>query len=233
MAGSYMPRAMPQKLKQGMAITSLVLGVLGLPTGGCVGVGGLAGVILGIVALVKANSSPNEYGGKGLAIGGIVTSGLSLVLAPAIIGIIAAIAIPSFLRARVSANEAAAIGDLRTFISAQAAYQSSAEGAYGTPECLAKPASCIPNYQGPVFLDAELASLAPKTGYRRTFIPGPPKGTGLESYALVLEPIQPNQTGVRAFCGDASGIICHTATGSTPPVNEGACDLSGDCRQLN
>ena len=34
-------------------------------------------MILGIVALVKANNRPNEYGGKGLAIGGIVTSGLS------------------------------------------------------------------------------------------------------------------------------------------------------------
>ncbi len=232
MAGSYMPRPMPQKLKQGMAITSLVLGVLGLPTGGCLGVGGLLGVILGIVALVKANSAPNEYGGKGLAIGGIVTNGLSLVLAP-VIGIVAAIAIPSLLRARVSANEAAAIGDLRTFISAEAAYQFSAEGVYGTPDCLAKPASCIPSYQGPVFLDSELASLSPKTGYRRTFIPGPAKGTGLESYALVLEPIQPNRTGVRAFCGDASGVLCYTADGRKPPVVDGACDLSGDCRQLN
>lgn len=233
MAGSYMPRAMPQKLKQGMAIASLVLGVLGLPTGGCVGVGGLVGVILGIVALVKANSSPNEYGGKGLAIGGIVTSGLSLVLAPAIIGIVAAIAIPSFLRARLTANEAAAIGDLRTFISAEVAYQSAADGAFGRPECLAKPASCIPKYQGPVFLDAALASLAPKTGYKRAFIPGPSKGRGIESYVIVLEPLQPKQTGVRAFCGDSSGAICYTADGSKPPVVDGACDLSGDCRQLN
>jgi len=232
MGGSYTPRPMPQKLKQGMAITSLVLGVLGLPSGGCVGVGGLVGVILGIVALVKANSRPNEYGGKGLAIGGIVTSGLSLVLAPFMIGIIAAIAIPSLLRARVSANEAAAIGDIRTFISAEVAYQSSANGVYGTPECLAKPAACIPNYQGPTFLDAELASLRPKAGYKRTFVPGPSKGTGLSSFALILEPVQRNQTGVRAFCGDASGVICQMVTGFAPTADGGACDLTDDCRPL-
>ncbi|HXY38472.1 MAG TPA: prepilin-type N-terminal cleavage/methylation domain-containing protein, partial [Vicinamibacteria bacterium] len=49
---------------------------------------------------------------------------IELLIVVAIIGIIAAIAIPSLLRARISANEAATIGDTRTVISAQAAYQS-------------------------------------------------------------------------------------------------------------
>ncbi len=232
MAGHYMPRPVPQKLKQGMAITSLVLGVLGLPSGGCLGVGGLVGVSLGIVALVKANKSPNQYGGKGLAIGGIVTSGLSLVLAPFMIGIIAAIAIPSLLRARITANEAAAIGDIRTFISAEAAYQASANGVYGPPECLAKPADCIPSYQGPSFIDAELASLRPKTGYKRSFVPGPPRGSGLEAFAVVLEPMSPGRTGVRAFCGDMTGVICSTTSGRGPQTRDGSCDQS-DCQVIN
>ena len=46
---------------------------------------------------------------------------IELLIVVAIIGIIAAIAIPSLLRARVSANEAATIGDIRTVISAEAA----------------------------------------------------------------------------------------------------------------
>ena len=46
---------------------------------------------------------------------------IELLIVVAIIGIIAAIAIPSLLRARVSANEAATIGDIRTLISAEAA----------------------------------------------------------------------------------------------------------------
>ena len=42
---------------------------------------------------------------------------IELLIVVAIIGIIAAIAIPSLLRARVSANESATIGDIRTVIS--------------------------------------------------------------------------------------------------------------------
>ena len=55
---------------------------------------------------------------------------IELLIVVAIIGIIAAIAIPSLLRARVSANESATIGDIRTVISAQAAYQSANGGWY-------------------------------------------------------------------------------------------------------
>ena len=55
---------------------------------------------------------------------------IELLIVVAIIGIIAAIAIPSLLRARVSANESATIGDIRTVISSQAAYQSANGGWY-------------------------------------------------------------------------------------------------------
>jgi Zn-dependent protease with chaperone function/type II secretory pathway pseudopilin PulG len=61
---------------------------------------------------------------------------LSLLVVVAVIGVIAAIAIPSLLRARVAANESAAIGDVRSVISAQAVHQSVA-GNYGPLECLA------------------------------------------------------------------------------------------------
>ena len=65
---------------------------------------------------------------------------IELLIVVAIIGIIAAIAIPSLLRARVSANEAATLGDIRTVISAQAAYQSANGGFYeGGLDCLTAP----------------------------------------------------------------------------------------------
>lgn len=221
-------------VSQGMAIASLVLGILSIPTLGCLGVGALLSIVLGVVALVRANREPAVYGGKGFAIGGIAAGALSLVLVIPI-GIIAAIAIPSLLRARVSANEAATIGDIRTVISAEAAYQSASGGYYGPLECMAAPTTCLPGYAGPTFLDSELASATTKNGYRRTFHPGPavstntplgiPAPTGrLETFAYVAVPANRGQTGVRGFCGDSTGRICFTADGSEPAVAGGACD---------
>src|SRR6266496_3047323 len=100
---------------------------------------------------------------------------IELLIVVAIIGIIAAIAIPSLLRARVSANESAAIGDTRTVISGEAAYQSANSGFYGTLTCLATPSSCIPNYAGPTFLDASIAGSVTNTkqGYSRSWTEQP------------------------------------------------------------
>ena len=100
---------------------------------------------------------------------------IELLIVVAIIGIIAAIAIPSLLRARVSANEAAAIGDTRTVISAEAAYHATASGFYGSISCLATPSSCLPAYSGPTFLDQVIAAggTVTKNGYVRSFLEQP------------------------------------------------------------
>jgi type IV pilus assembly protein PilA len=215
--------------RKGLAIASLVLGLLSLVTFGCLGIGALTAIVLGIVALVKANKAPYEYGGKGMAITGIATGAVGILMLP-FIGIIAAIAIPSLLRARVSANEAGAIGDTRTVISSQAVYASANNGHYDSLECLAAPANCLPGYQGPTILPAGLTA-AEKAGYRRTLHLGAPatdstremSPSSVQSYAYVAVPIQPNQTGVRAFCGDETGVICFTNDGSTPAVADGHC----------
>ena len=230
--------AHPAPLRRGMAIASLVLGIIGLPTLGLLLIGGVVGIGLGIAALMKASKSPQEFGGKGLAIGGIVLNGISITVMPVIIGIIAAIAIPSFLRARVSANESSAIGDARTMISAEAAYSSSNAGLFGKPACLQAPTSCMPSYTGPAFIDASLAGGEARHGYTATFHAGPlPDGVvegaapeSFMSFAYVLVPVTPGQTGVRAFCGDSTGRVCSTDDGSIPMVADGLCDPS--CRTL-
>ena len=219
-------------LRKGMAVTSLVLGILGLPTLGLLFIGGLVGLVLGIMALLKANRSPNEYGGKGFAIAGIITNILAIIVMPVVIGIMAAIAIPSLLRARVSANEASAIGDVRTMISAEVAYSTANGNFFDTPECVGTPSLCIPGYTGPSFLDPTLATLATKSGYQRRFVPGPPAGRGavspssLQSFAYVAVPLSRGQTGVRGFCGDSSGMVCATQDGSEPAVENGQCAAS-------
>ena len=137
---------------------------------------------------------------------------IELLIVVAIIGIIAAIAIPSLLRARVSANEAAAIGDTRTVISGEAAYQSANSGFYGQLTCLATPGTCITGYVGPTFLDASLAGsvTVTKQGYNRTWTQqtnsnGNPGSVDVFCYQST--PSVAGKTGVRSFGGDSSGVI--------------------------
>jgi type IV pilus assembly protein PilA len=148
---------------------------------------------------------------------------IELLIVVAIIGIIAAIAIPSLLRARVSANESATIGDIRTVISSQAAFQSANGGWYiGQMSCLVNPfnATCIPSYPAtsPTFTDSAIAGLVSKSGYNRVFSSGAVpsslntnvSGTAsTTSYVYIATPVSIGQTGVRGFGGDSAGVICY------------------------
>ena len=80
----------------GLAITSLVCGVLG-----CLGITALTGLILGIVALVKINKSQGRLGGKGLAIAGICVSGVMLFFS---IPVLAGLTLPALAKAQSRAQ---------------------------------------------------------------------------------------------------------------------------------
>ncbi len=156
---------------------------------------------------------------------------IELLIVVAIIGVIAAIAIPSLLRARVSANESATIGDIRSVISAQAAFHS-ANGGWFTrlPDCWANPwgrPECIAYYPAgaPTFADSAIAGLITKSGYSRSFAaaaPPPTLDTNLagsqsaSSYVYLASPTSPGQSGVRGFGGDSAGVICAVPNGSQP-----------------
>jgi type II secretory pathway pseudopilin PulG len=221
------------KPRRGFAIASLILGILGLPTVGLALVGAMLGIVLGVVGLVKARNAPTEYGGKGMAVAGIALSVISIVVMPFFLGIIAAIAIPSFLRARVSANESAVIGDVRSVLVAEASYQSYNGGYYDTLECLAGPSRCVPGYSGPVLLEGGLATMTPRHGYKPIFHSGPRPSletgskplspSSMTAFAYVAVPVQQGRTGVRSFCGDASGEIRAQWEGAEPVVVDGAC----------
>lgn len=113
----YAPANPPRK---GLAIASLVLGIISVPTLGLIFVGAIVGIVLGIVALSKAKSNPTQYAGKGLAIAGIIISSLSLLIA--VPGFIAAIAIPNLLKSQQEAHEAAALNEVMTIGKAQVLY---------------------------------------------------------------------------------------------------------------
>jgi len=73
------PPAYPVKPQQSLAVASFVLGMVSVTVGWCCSFGILTApiaLILGIVALVQIKSDPLRNGGKGFAIGGIVTGSL-------------------------------------------------------------------------------------------------------------------------------------------------------------
>ena len=86
------------------AVASLVCGILGL----CLLVPSLFGGILGIIALIKINKSQGTLKGSGLAIGGLVTSGLSLIT----VGIFASMFLPALARAKAKANRIKCVNNL-------------------------------------------------------------------------------------------------------------------------
>jgi type IV pilus assembly protein PilA len=156
------------------------------------------------------------------------------------VGIIAAIAIPSLLRARVSANESAAIGNLRTLASAEVAYaQTWNSGFSDTPECLANPSSCVPGADSqPMFDSSSIQFDKPKTGYLLEFQPGQPavapegariSPSSVSSFTITAVPATPGQTGVRSFCTDALGNVCWVGDGERFDVSDGTC---GQCKPL-
>lgn len=150
---------------------------------------------------------------------------IELLIVVAIIAIIAAIAIPALLRARIAANEAAAIGDMRTVGSASSSYYVANGGFYDDNlTCLSAPVSCLPDYptNAPTFLDSQLSSLLPKGGYSRSYDGGEPptvppaisSPSSVASYVYWATPTSGAQTGVRGFATDSSGIICFNSDGS-------------------
>lgn len=233
MTPSRPPSIPPARLRRGMAVASLTLGVVSVPLFGLLGIGPLAGIGLGILALVMVHRRPQEFGGKVLAIAGILISTGALILFLMLPGLVRTVGRP-----QVEQNERNTIGDVRAVVAGEVAYRSPNGGFYDTLECLAAPTRCIPKYQGPTFLDPALASLETNHGYERSFHAGPPAArlpkasspSSLQSFVYVAVPIS-GMTGTRAFCGDSSGRVCSTPDGSPPQVVDGQCAPS--CTSLN
>ena len=144
---------------------------------------------------------------------------IELLIVVAIIGIIAAIAVPGLLRARMSGNESSAIGSLRAINTAEASYSAAAgQGGYSTDlKVLGQP--CPGSAQGfisPDLGDPTLPSPVVKSGYNvllavsATGAAGPNDCNGTATdvtfYATAV-PTSPASTGNRAFATSQAGAI--------------------------
>ena len=136
---------------------------------------------------------------------------IELLIVVAIILIIAAIAIPNLLRARIAANESSAAGSVRTIITGQIQYQSSlpnigyaanlkALGPSGGTPCVPDPAGA----NGACLIDNQLAS-GLKTGY--TLVTASAGGAPTTSFTINADPVTVNQTGTRHFCAFEDAVV--------------------------
>jgi|HubBroStandDraft_6_1064221.scaffolds.fasta_scaffold163756_3 type IV pilus assembly protein PilA len=155
------------------------------------------------------------------------TKGFSLIellIVVAIILIIAAIAIPSFLHSRMAANESAAAAAIRTLNTAQISFNS-AYPTVGFASSLAvlggSGAACAPPTPTTACLiDANLAG-GQRSGYYFTLTNT--NGTPNSSYNVIATPILANYSGVRSFCSYADAVVrvsmatITTCDGSVPP----------------
>jgi prepilin-type N-terminal cleavage/methylation domain-containing protein len=168
---------------------------------------------------------------------------IELLIVVAIILIIAAIAIPNLLRSRIAANEASAVGSLRTLVTAQVTFATTypTVGFAGAFANLAPPGAGVsPSSTAADLIDTNLASgvksgytygstamsAATNTGDAIFAVTG--AGTPVVNVTFIVfgGPVSKNRTGIRNFCTDEGGVIrqgnnpdtdCDFTTGS-PPV---------------
>jgi type IV pilus assembly protein PilA len=146
---------------------------------------------------------------------------IELLIVVAIILIIAAIAIPNLLRARISANEASAVSSLRTMNTAMITYNST-YGQYPPDLTSVGPSNgATPTSTSADLLDQVLAptggvATSTKSGYNFTYT-----APTTQTYTITAVPVVALQTGIRDFFTDQSGVVrannnAAATVGSTP-----------------
>lgn len=154
---------------------------------------------------------------------------IELLIVVAIILIIAAIAIPNLLRSRMAANEASAVGSLRTINTALVTYASTYPGApapCGMPPSLANLAPAVNATNAAAdLLDNVLGVAAPvKSGYNFIYVQTATDVNGCgTTYTINADPVTRGTTGQRSFFTDQTGVIrsdpANVATAASTPIS--------------
>jgi len=140
---------------------------------------------------------------------------IELLIVVAIIGIIAAIAIPNLLASRRAANEGSAIATMRVIFSSEATYQATAgAGAFGS----------LANLENAGLIDSVVAAAAvaatPKSGYNFTAaavaVTGLPAFDATSIASVHTSVSSVTGTGSRSFYVNESGVMWFNTTAAAP-----------------
>jgi len=192
----------PDVPTSGKALASMITGIFGLlfffPA--------IAAIILGHISRSEIRHSNGRLKGIGMSTAGLIMGYGVIAFLPFVL-IIAAIAIPNLLRARMAANESAAVASVRTINTAEISYQSEYPSAGFTCElaALGGSGSSAPTAEHAQLIDSVLAS-GQKSGYRFA-LENCVNTESEHKYQVVAYPALRNSTGVRTFCSDESGVI--------------------------
>lgn len=155
---------------------------------------------------------------------------IELLVVVAIILLIAAIAIPSFLRSRMAANEASAVGSLHNIETAEVAYASAYPTLGFAPDLNtlgpgSTPGNTTPTSTNACLLDSVLGCPAgvgtascQKSGFSFSITSG--TENPVSSYIINANPVVLGQTGQRYFYSDASGMIRYNSTAPAASVDQ-------------
>jgi prepilin-type N-terminal cleavage/methylation domain-containing protein len=140
---------------------------------------------------------------------------IELLIVVAIILIIAAIAIPNFLKSRMAANQASAVQALRVINTAEVSYSSTFGGTYSsTLVQLGPPAGgSLASSSAADLIDAVMAG-GTKSGYSFFYTPTLPDALGnYNGFTINANPSEPGVTGITYYFTDESHVIRASTTG--------------------
>jgi type IV pilus assembly protein PilA len=141
---------------------------------------------------------------------------IELLIVVAIILIIAAIAIPNLLRARMAANESSAVASIRTVTTGEVTYQTAYPTVGYSKDLVslggALGAACVPASTSACLIDSVLANngnpaASGKSGYSFTTAPGTAVAGVYAGYGVQASPLAKNQTGIRGFCAEEDAVL--------------------------
>ena len=183
-------------------------------------------IVFGHISLSQIKKSAGRLGGKGLAIAGLVLGYLGIAMIPLIL-IIAAIAIPNLLRARIAANEASAVDAVRRISTAQMTYQSQFPTVGFAPDLqsLGGATPCSANPATACLIENELAAATALPG-KNGYIFALKRSDDGTQYSVSAVPVTRNQTGIRSFCSTEDGIVRVDPNGAEIPDHDACAALS-------